>query len=241
MADIVLYRIPVGEVAPELSGVEQIGYADNFFIVSVPSLEEIPVPIKEKYGIRRATEQVARGIKFFIALPNQAKLYKGYSSGEGAQFINDDFDQQIGIRVNRPMTESEIVDRYEAIRFIRIELVKDYYKQKFTSLSVNKTEQERATFAIQEAEARAFVEDANSPTTHLTILAEARGETVSQLATKVIAASDAYKLEVVNLLAQQESYITALKNAQGNDILNVELPVERTIVPGDSRYPNPTS
>jgi hypothetical protein len=181
-------------------------------------------------------EQVINGLEFFIATKDSAKLYKGYSSGQSEEFFDEDFDVTQGIRIKRPMSESEVTDRYVAIRWVRIKMVKDYYRQKFENLTINKTPQERATWKIQEEEARAYIMDNTTSTPTLTLLSSAKNVTVSDLANNIITAVDNYNTAVSQLFAEEETYVTQLKTSSGDDIINVELPVNRTIIPGDSRF-----
>ena len=38
------------------------------------------------------------------------------------------------------------------------------------------------------------------------------------------------------MFAEEETYVTQLKNAEGDDIINVRLPIQTTIIPGDTRF-----
>jgi hypothetical protein len=232
----VAYKIPQGEGHPMISGLQQLRYAENYYFCTVPDISTVSTGLIQKYGIVQCNEQVIRGLEYFVSTKDSAKLYKNYSSGQSEEFFDEDFDTQRGIRIKRPMTDDEVVDRYEAIRWVRIRMVKDYYKQKFETLSINKTPQERATWDVQLSEAKAYVLDntVNVPT--LTMLANVRGVSVSDLATLVIEASNNYNTQVAQMFAEEEGYVTQLKNAQGDDIINVDLPVQRTIIPGDTRF-----
>lgn len=234
--DYIAYRIPQGEGHPNISGMEQLRYAENYYICSVPDINLITVGLLQKYNITKCNEQVVRGLEFFIATKESAKVYKTYSSGQSAEFFDEEFNVANGIRVKRPMTDQEVTDRYEAIRWIRKLMVRDYYKQKFQTLQENKTPQERATWLLQEQEAKAYVIDNQAPTPTLTALATARGITVSDMVTNVLNAVNAYNTMITNLFAEEEGYISQLNSASGDDIINVELPVQTTIIPGDIRF-----
>lgn len=238
--DLIAYRIPVNEVSPILSGVESVGYAENFHIVKVPNINEISTSVIDKYGIRLAPSYVEAGIPFYIATKDAAKLYKNYSSASEPEFFDEEFDVQRGIRIKRPMTDDEVAARYNTIRWLRIQLVNEYYKQKFVNLTVNKTPQEQATWSAQAAEAQAYLADNTASTPILSTLAIARGESVSSLATKVITALTNYNNSISALFAEQETYIASLKNAEGDDIINVVLPFDTTVIPGDSRFASQT-
>jgi hypothetical protein len=230
----------VNEVSPILTGVEPVGYAENFHIVKVPNINEISTSMIDKYGIRIAPSYVEEGIKFYIATKDSAKLYKNYSSASEPDFFDEEFDVQRGIRIKRPMTDNEVTARYQTIRWLRIQLVNEYYKQRFVNLTINKTPQEQATWSAQSAEAQAYILDNTVATPVLSSLAEARGETVESLANKVINAITNYNNSIVELFAEQEGYITALKNAEGDDVINTLLPFDRTVIPGDSRFESQT-
>ena len=239
--DYIAYRIPQGETHPQISGLVNLRYAENYYICSIPDINLVSIGLIQKYGIVRTNDQVVRGLEFFIAQEDNAKIYKGYSSGQSSEFFDEDFDVVKGIRIKRPMTDAEITDRYEAIRWVRILMVKDYYKQKFETLTINKTPQERATWDAQVSEANAYNLDNASPTPTLSLIADAKGISVSELATAVLTASQNYKLQIAQMFAEEESYVTQLKNATGDDIINVELPVQRTIIPGDTRFAQQTT
>lgn len=237
--DYVAYKIPQGETHPLISGLEQLRYAENYYFARVPDITTVSAGLIQKYGIVLCNEQVINGLLYFVSTRESAKLYKNYSSGQADEFFDEDFDAIKGIRIKRPMEDSEVTDRYEAIRWVRIRMVKDYYKQKFETLTINKTPQERATWDAQVNEAKAFVLDPTNTmlaTPTLSLIAEARGTTVAELAPVVLSASENYKLQIAQMFADEESYVTQLKNAEGDDIINVVLPVERTIIPGDTRF-----
>jgi hypothetical protein len=232
----VAYKIPQGEGHPMISGLEQLRYAENYYFCTVPDISSISSGLLQKYGIIKCNEQVIRGLEYFVSTKDSAKLYKNYSSGQADEFFDEDFDAVRGIRIKRPMSDDEVVDRYEAIRWVRIQMVRDYYKQKFTTLQINKTPQEQATWDVQLSEANAYLADNTVETPTLTLLANARGTNVEELATLVISASSNYNTQISEMFAEEETYVTQLKNAQGDDIINVDLPVQRTIIPGDTRF-----
>lgn len=234
--DYIAYRIPQGEGHPMISGLEQLRYAENYYFCTVPDISKVSTGLIQKYGIVLCNEQVINGLLYFVATRESAKLYKNYSAGQADEFFDEDFDAIKGIRIKRPMADNEVVDRYEAIRWVRIRMVKDYYKQKFETLTINKTPQERATWESQLSEAKAFSNDPTTPTPTLSLIAEARGTTVVDLVPIVLTASENYSLQISQMFAEEETYVTQLKNAEGDDIINVVLPVERTIIPGDSRF-----
>lgn len=234
--DYIAYRIPQGEHHPAISGLQQLRYAENYYFCSVPDISIISNGLIQKYGIVKCNEQVINGLEYFVSTKESAKLYKNYSSGQSEEFFDEDFDAIKGIRIKRPMSDSEVTDRYEAIRWVRIRMVKDYYKQKFETLPINKTPQERATWDSQLSEAIAYTSDPTVITPTLSLIADARGTTVADLVPVVLTASENYKLQIAQMFAEEESYITQLKNTEGDDIINVELPVNRTIIPGDTRF-----
>jgi hypothetical protein len=232
----IAYKIPQGEGHPMISGLQQLRYAENYYFCTVPDIATISSGLLQKYGIVECNEQVINGLEYFVSTKDSAKLYKNYSSGQAEEFFDEDFNTQLGIRIKRPLEDQEVVDRYEAIRWVRIQMVRDYYKQKFTTLPSNKTPQEQATWAIQLSEAQAVTSDPTASTPTLTILAQARGVSVADLAASVISAANAYNTEITGLFAEEETYVSQLKNAVGDDIINVRLPVQTTIIPGDTRF-----
>lgn len=234
--DYIAYKIPQGEGHPLISGIEQLRYAENYYFATVPDINTVAVGLIQKYSIVTTNAQVIDGLQYFISTKESAKLYKNYSSGQAEEFFDEDFNTQLGIRIKRPLVDQEVVDRYEAIRWLRTQMVRDYYKQKFVTLSSNKTPQEQATWSVQLNEANAYISDSNTDTPTLTVLADARGITVAELASLVITASNTYNTQVASLFAEEESYVTQLKNAEGDDIINVRLPVPTTIIPGDTRF-----
>ena len=237
--DYIAYKIPQGEGHPQISGLEQLRYAENYYFATLPDISTVATGLIQKYGIVLTTQQVIDGLQYFVSTKESAKLYKNYSSGQADEFFDEDFNTQLGIRIKRPLVDNEVTDRYEAIRWVRIRMVKDYYKQKFETLSINKTPQERATWDAQVNEAKAFVLDPTNTmlaTPTLSLIAEARGTTVADLAPIVLSASESYKLQIAQLFSEEESYVTQLKNAEGDDIINVRLPVQTTIIPGDTRF-----
>ena len=90
--DYIAYRIPQGEGHPNISGMEQLRYAENYYICSVIDINLISTGIIQKYGIVKANEQVVRGLEFFIATSESAKVYKIYSSGQAPEFFDEDFN-----------------------------------------------------------------------------------------------------------------------------------------------------
>lgn len=234
--DYIAYRIPQGEIHPNISGMEQLRYAENYYISSVIDINLIPTSTIQKYGIVKSNEQVVRGLEFFIATSDSAKIYKTYSSGQAEEFFDEEFNVVNGVRVKRPMTDSEVTDRYEAIRWVRKQMVKDYYKQKFETLTINKTPQERATWQAQLDEANQIQNGDTTPTPTIDLLSTIKGVTRTALATEIINAHENYKTQVTQLFSEEETYITLLNNAVGDDIINVRLPVSTTIIPGDTRF-----
>jgi hypothetical protein len=234
--DLIAYRIPVNEMRPLLAGEELVGYGENYYISNVPDINLIPSVTLDKYGIRLAPQYVATGINFYISTKDSAKLFKTYSSASEQEFFDEEFDKQRGIRIQRPMTDDEVTARYQTIQWLRIQQLEDYYQQKFNSLDVNKTPQERATWQQQITEAQAYIADNTVSTPTLTALATARNQTVADLANQIISAFNNYNNTITGLYAEQETYVTQLKNAQGDDIINVRLPFDTTVIPGDSRF-----
>jgi len=234
--DYIAYRIPQGEVHPNISGMEQLRYAENYYISSVIDINLIPIGTVQKYGIVKSNAQVVRGLGFFIATIESAKIYKNYSSGQAEEFFDEEFNVVNGVRIKRPMTDEEVVDRYEAIRWVRKQMVKDYYKQKFETLTINKTPQERATWQAQLDEAKEILNGDTTPTPTIDLLSTIKGVTRVELANGIIAANENYKTQVTELFSEEETYITLLNNASGDDIINVRLPVSTTIIPGDTRF-----
>lgn len=232
----IAFNVPQGEQNPNLSGLEIVRYADNTFFASIPDINVVPVATITKYSIQICPQQVIDGLQFFVSMQEGAKLYKGYSSGQEEEFFDEDFDKSRGIRIKRPMTEQEVADRYEAIRWLRIRMVRNHFKNKFETLSSNKTPQERATWKLQEDEARAYLTDNTILTPTLSALAVAKNTTVADLVPLVISAVENYKTQITQLFVDEETYVNQLKSAQGDDIINVVLPVERTIIPGDNRF-----
>ncbi len=234
--DYIAFNVPQGEPQPNLSGLEIVRYADNTFFASIPDINLISLATLNKYSIQLCPQQVIDGLAFYVATKDSAKLYKGYSSGQEEEFFDEDFDKLKGIRIKRPMTDEEVVDRYEAIRWLRIRMVKNYFKNKFETLSANKTPQERATWKLQENEARMYLADNTVDTPTLSALATVKNTTVADLVPLVLNAVDNYNTQVTQLFVDEETYVNQLKTAEGDDIINVVLPVERTIIPGDSRF-----
>jgi hypothetical protein len=115
-------------------------------------------------------------------------------------------------------------------------MVKNHFKKKFENLTINKTPQERATWKIQEEEAKEYLNDNTVSTPTLSLLATAKNTTVELLAPIVISAVNSYNTQVTQLFAEEETYVNELKIAEGDDIINVEIPVQRTIIPGDTRF-----
>jgi hypothetical protein len=115
-------------------------------------------------------------------------------------------------------------------------MVKDYYKQKFETLTINKTPQERATWQAQLDEAKEILNGDTTPTPTIDLLSTIKGVTRVELANGVIVANENYKTQVTELFSEEETYITLLNNASGDDIINVRLPVSTTIIPGDTRF-----
>ena len=234
--DYIAYRIPQGEGHPQISGLEILKYAENYFSCSIPDITSVSTGLVTKYGIVTCTQEVVDGFNFYISTKSSTKQYKTYSSGQSEEFFDEDFDVVNGVRIKRPMTDGELVARYESIRWVRLRMVRDYYKQKFETLTINKTPQERATWESQLSEAKAFILDSNVSTPVLTLIAAARNTTVADLAPVVVSASESYNLQIAQLFAEEEGYVNQLKNSEGDDIINVRLPIQTTIIPGDSRF-----
>jgi len=234
--DYIAYRIPQGEGHPQISGLEILKYAENYFFCSIPDITGVSTGLVTKYGIVTCTLEIVNGFNFYISTKSSTKQYKTYSSGQAEEFFDEDFDVVNGVRVKRPMTDEELVTRYESIRWVRLRMVRDYYKQKFETLTINKTPQERATWESQLSEAKAFILDSNVSTPVLTLIAAARNTTVADLAPVVVSASESYNLQIAQLFAEEEGYVNQLKNSEGDDIINVRLPIQTTIIPGDSRF-----
>lgn len=234
--DYIAYKIPQGEGHPQISGIEQLRYAENYYFATVPDLSTVASGLIQKYSIVTTNAQVVEGLQYFISTKDSAKLYKNYSSGQAYEFFDEDFNEQLGIRIKRPLVDQEVIDRYEAIRWVRTQMVRDYYKQKFSTLAANKTPQERATWDAQLAEAEGVLNGDSILTPVLDLLVTARNTDITTLAQQIVAAHQAYTLEVAQLFAEEETLVTQLKNAEGDDIINVRLPVQTTIIPGDTRF-----
>lgn len=238
--DLITYRIPINDTNPLLTGLENVGYAENTYVVKVPDINQIPIATISKYNIKLAPSYVENGIQFYIATKDSARLFKTYSSASEPEFFDEEFDTQRGIRIKRPMTDQEVSDRYNTIRWLRLIQIDEYYKQQFINLTSNKTPQEQATWSVQEAEATAFTADNTAATPTLTALANARGTDVATLAAQVLSAVANYNTTVTTLFAEQETYTKQLKDAEGDDIINVRLPFDTTVIPGDSRFEEQT-
>lgn len=97
----------------------------------------------------------------------------------------------------------------------------DVFQQRFKALMKNQNDVETTTWAVQRAEALAFVADNTVSTPALSILAAARGITISELANRVQTKSDVYNQQAVELLAQQQVVIDRINSAQTIESCNV--------------------
>jgi hypothetical protein len=81
-----------------------------------------------------------------------------------------------------------------------------------------------------------YLADNTVETPTLSALATVKNTTVADLVPLVLNAVDNYNAQVTQLFVDEETYVNQLKTVEGDDIINVVLPVERTIIPGDSRF-----
>ena len=97
--DYIAYKIPQGETHPQISGLQQLRYAENYYFCTVPDISSVSTGLIQKYGIVQCNEQVINGLLYFVSTRESAKLYKNYSSGQADEFFDEDFDVVNGLRI----------------------------------------------------------------------------------------------------------------------------------------------
>ena len=115
----------------------------------------------------------------------------------------------------------------------RLELVNAAYENAVSALVNTYPPTELLTFDKQEAEARAYLDDASASTPFLSGLAAARGITLDDLVRRVIAKSDAFAVVVASLTGQRQRYEDLLDAAVTVEDLEAVVP-EYTLPDGEA-------
>lgn len=84
------------------------------------------------------------------------------------------------------------------------------YDSKAKNLVAKYPEFEVDTFGIQEAEAKAFLADANNTTPFLDVLCESRSEDKTVLANKIVSNANALRIEIANILGEFQKITKAI-------------------------------
>jgi len=152
--------------------------------------------------------------------------YAGYVTVRANTLADDQLNiissaEPDAIKVKYYLTDD---DKTNAAKFMKIALRKildEVYDRRLEQLNLEVSTLETKTWAAQLSEAQAFQLDNTKPTPTLDALATARGITVSEMAVKVIAASNNYNAQVANMLASKQTVEAEIKACQNISDLNI--------------------
>lgn len=148
---------------------------------------------------------------------NRAEFKARYIRAHGGpSFIAEN----IGKRVNQEPT-------LEELRAIKKKELFKAADQALKNLVSNYPEVERQSWPKQEQEARAYLEDSSASTPFLNILANERGETLSDVANLVVAKADALYLASGLIIGQRKALEQELEAASENfELSNIVIPFQ---------------
>lgn len=161
--------------------------------------------------IRCSYKEATLGAKYWGEIRNQKSSYG--ESEEGTTLKE------------KETVDSEIVSTY-TIPFMKNVLglkIQEIFEKRHNNLRAKYSNLEDATWEYQIAESKAYLQDNTVETAFIDKLAELRGLTIEQFATKVVEKQKEWKEKLFDLAIQEQSLIVKVKSCKNMRDLNVFL------------------
>lgn len=123
-------------------------------------------------------------------------------------------EEATGEKVRYDLSEEDMKNTTILIQEILRYRLDEIYDKRMLAMNMNVSDLEYSSWDQQKSEALAFTSDSNTPTPLLSSLAAARGISVSDMASKVIAAIEAYSQSLSDLLASKQAVEAEIKACQ---------------------------
>lgn len=203
----------------QLGLVKRIGHYLDYVVGFLDDSIKDQVVIDHLNAVVIPTKEIAYAWKF-------AANYSGYLSVRAGTATNEQLElltstEPTGEKVKYYLTDE---DRANAVAFMKIALRKildEVYDKRLQHVKLEVSELEFKTWNTQLNEANSYNQNNNVSTPMLTALAQVRGITVAQMASKVIAANAQYTERIASLLANKQIVEKEVKDCTSILELNV--------------------
>ena len=203
----------------QLGLVKRIGHYLDYVVGFLDDSIKDQVVIDHLNAVVIPTKEIAYAWKF-------AANYSGYLSVRAGTTTNEQLElltstEPTGEKVKYYLTDE---DRANAVAFMKIALRKildEVYDKRLQHVKLEVSELEFKTWNTQLNEANSYSQNNNVSTPMLTALAQVRGITVAQMASKVIAANAQYTERIASLLANKQIVEKEVKDCTSISELNV--------------------
>lgn len=203
----------------QLGLVKRIGHYLDYVVGFLDDSIKDQVVIDHLNAVVIPTKEIAYAWKF-------AANYSGYLSVRAGTATNEQLElltstEPTGEKVKYYLTDE---DRANAVAFMKIALRKildEVYDKRLQHVKLEVSELEFKTWNTQLNEANSYSQNNNVSTPMLTALAQVRGITVAQMASKVIAANAQYTERIASLLANKQIVEKEVKDCTSILELNV--------------------
>lgn len=156
------------------------------------------------YSNLRATvidDDTANGWMFATSYGPTISVRPNTSQSDQLQIINS--TEPSDEKVKYTLTDANISNAVKFLKAYMQKVLNETYDTRFNKLTPGNN-LEVATWDSQLKEAQQFISDSTSSTPILNILATARGLTVAELSQRIVAASEVYTQQVIQLLANKQ-------------------------------------
>jgi hypothetical protein len=198
MTDIILKSIRGANLNLDIIGFELKGVYKNISLGTIQDISNIDF---QKYqasilenGLKNGLED---GLIDYVSNLNVSDNKKviGTSAEPVTTLSEDEFNKTIKL--------------FKAIILKRVEF---YYANLFRKMKIDAAEHEKQTWAVQKEEAEKWKQDNNADIQFLPALAEKRGISLEELATKILKKTDSFNKAMAELLGEQKSLTDKVKS-----------------------------
>lgn len=184
------------------------------------------IPLTKARAINGPDVPSVQGLEFGFALesqfPTDSPIYYGKVPDEADTRVEGVLEV-LSLKAYKAAEKKEMSDRFDAQKYAKLSQVEALFKQESKEVRSGYSDFESSTWARQEAEARAYLEDSKSKVPLLKALALDK-EDLSVLATSIVSKSDQYFAKVGNAIRKKrmlEKEINKAKDIEDLQIIDV--------------------
>lgn len=185
-------------------------------------------------------DDVALAWKFFGAYNESISVRAETPQNDQLQIVSS--TEANGDKVKYYFTDADKENTTAFMQEVMRMMLDEVYDKRFAKTNYRVSDLEASTWPQQKKEAEAYADNPSVSTPTLSALATARGITLAEMVSKVLAAIDAYNLEIANLLAAKQAIEQEIKActtiASCNRLLHnrfeISMPVKQSVDEGIS-------